>query len=306
MLSYLHAYHAGNFADIHKHMALLQAVSLMQKKDTPIAFFDTHAGSASYLLNSQEALKTGEASEAIIPLWARRQDLTDPAWSAFFQHLVFATEGPAAQWPATGKKPLIHYPGSPAWLQALRRPQDRLTVFELHPQEQNRLADWARGRSVSVQTGDGFAGLLRCLPPREPRLLALIDPAYEVKTDYLTVADTLAQAIKRCRHGVYLIWHPILSDERHIPLLDAVAALGLPSLVHSEWLRGDSSGAPAGRGRMLGSGLLLVNPPWTWQPVFDAAMQAASLALKSVSPLTHRLNEIQKSHLRLTTDLRDT
>lgn len=262
MFSYLHAFHAGNLADVHKHLGLFLALSLMQRKETPVACFDTHAGSALYDLTSEEARKTAESERGIQALWQVRNQLQDPAWQAFFAVVDEVNGGQAA---------LRHYPGSPAWFARLRREQDKVTAFELHPRESSRLETWGKQHAVRVYIEDGFAGLLRCLPPQEPRLCVLIDPPYEVKQDYRKVVDTLTTAWRRCRHGVFMIWYPILRERYQDALIRGIEQSALQKVLHSE-LRFDPP--PTGPG-MLGSGLLIVNPPWHWEDQMRSLLSQA-------------------------------
>lgn len=258
MLSYLHAFHAGNFADVQKHFGLLMALRLMQGKPSPIACFDTHAGSADYALDSEEARKTGEASHGIDAISACRRRLSaNPDW---------------AEWFALVDQDLTirRYPGSPAWFARLARAEDRVTAFELHPREGGALEQWARGRRVKVLREDGLAGLVRLLPPQAPRLCVLMDPSYEVRAEYARVAQTLIEAWGRCRHGVFLIWYPILADAPHRALCDALQASSVHKVLQSEV----RLQVPPVRG-MLGSGLLVVNPPWHWDARMEAAMTSA-------------------------------
>lgn len=248
MLSYLHAFHAGNFADIHKHAALILALSMMQRKASSVACFDTHAGSALYRLDSERALKTGEAEDGILKLWPQRNRFVAEDWGCFLE-LVAAMNTEAGR--------LIHYPGSPAWLEHMLRPQDSLTVFELHPAEGESLERWGRDAGVKAVRQDGLKGLLAALPPKEPRLLVLIDPSYEVKSEYAAVAATLEKAWRKCRHGVYLIWYPVLTSGLQAGLKEAVRTSGVTKV----WCSEVHLNHPPERG-MTGSGMLVVNPPW--------------------------------------------
>lgn len=248
MLSYLHEFHAGNFADVQKHSALVLALTMMQAKPSAIAGFDTHAGIAHYDLDTERARKTAEANAGIRRLWQHRERLTGPDWSRMLQVLSQLNNG---------AEQLRFYPGSPAWFQAYQREQDSLIAFELHSGETSRLRQWARDRRVTVQAGDGLDGLLRQLPPSAPRLLVLMDPSYELKEDYRRVADTLTRAWHKCRHGVFLIWYPNLTSGLHEELIDRVARSGLRKIWHSRV----SLDQPPERG-MTGSGMLVVNPPW--------------------------------------------
>ncbi|WP_434049505.1 23S rRNA (adenine(2030)-N(6))-methyltransferase RlmJ [Marinobacter salarius] len=263
MLSYLHAFHAGNFADVHKHAALTLAVRMMQAKSSAIACFDTHAGSASYDLAGDRALKTGEAAAGIQKVWPLRAELHSDDWQAVLAGLA-SGEGKDGQ--------LASYPGSPRWFLRYLREQDTLTAFELHPAEGETLGQWAAGHSrVKVFQEDGLKGLLRHLPPRQPRLLVLTDPSYEIKSDYEEVANTLARAWQKCRHGVYLIWYPILAGFPHKRLKDAVSEGPVRKVLCSEVAL---NRAPQ-RG-MSGSGVLVVNPPWGFDTRLAEMMDTVS------------------------------
>ncbi|MBZ0333041.1 23S rRNA (adenine(2030)-N(6))-methyltransferase RlmJ [Marinobacter sp. AL4B] len=248
MLSYLHAFHAGNFADVQKHAALTLALVMMQSKKTAIACFDTHAGSAIYDLTSERARKTAEADAGIHHLWSLRGKLKSPDWQPMVELLGRVNKG---------SDTLSLYPGSPAWLANFGRPGDAIAAFELHPTEGKHLEAWGEKNGVRVQNEDGLNGLLKCLPPAQPRLLTLIDPSYEVKDEYGQVVKTLTHAWKKCRHGVFLIWYPILTSGLHQQLIAGVAGSGVRKVLRSEVMLDQ----PPGRG-MVGSGMLVVNPPW--------------------------------------------
>ncbi|MBB5322031.1 23S rRNA (adenine(2030)-N(6))-methyltransferase RlmJ [Marinobacter oulmenensis] len=259
MLSYLHAYHAGNFADVQKHAALTLVYTMMQAKSSAIACFDTHAGSACYDLTGERARKTAEADAGIQRLWRARDGVRSGDWAPMFATL----ERHLSQ---NGDR-LASYPGSPAWLASLARAGDPVTAFELHPTESDQLNQWAASTGVRVQRGDGLKGWLAALPPKQPRLLTLVDPSYEIKTDYDTVARTLFKAWKKCRHGIVLIWYPVMDSGLERQLLDSLKAGPVRKILKSE-VRLD---APPERG-MVGSGMLVVNPPWGFDQRFSAMM----------------------------------
>lgn len=259
MLSYLHAFHAGNFADVQKHAALSLTLTMMQAKRSAIACFDTHAGSARYDLYGDRAQKTAEADWGIQKLWAARSELASSDWRPMLDTL--------ARWNGL-EGPLKRYPGSPAWFAEFYRPGDAVTAFELHPSEERHLADWARETGVKVRHEDGLKGLLKCLPPPQPRLLTLIDPSYEIKTDYEAVAQTLLNAWKKCRHGVYLVWYPLLTSGLEQQLIDALTNAGTVRKILRSEVR---LSQPPERG-MVGSGMLVVNPPWGFEERFQSMM----------------------------------
>ena len=261
MLSYLHGFHAGNFADVQKHASQVLALRMMQAKPGGIACFDTHAGSALYDLSSERSRKTAEADQGVQKLWAAGLPLGDD-WQPLMA--VLAEMNPPGS-------PLRKYPGSPEWFRRFQRSQDALTAFELHPTEGEQLAGWAGRGQVRVFREDGLRGLLRQLPPSAPRLLVLMDPSYEIKSDYQQVADTLAKAWRKCRHGVYLVWYPILTAG-HEQLLKRALVDGpvKPVLCSEVHLK-----RPPARG-MVGSGLLVVNAPWGFEERLTAMLAAVS------------------------------
>lgn len=271
MLSYLHAFHAGNFADVQKHGALALALSMMHAKGSGIACFDTHAGSAIYDLQGERARKTAEADAGVRKLWQARDTLSSPDWRPVIEALERFNPGGEA---------LTVYPGSPGWFRHFLRPVDSLSVFELHPAESERLAAWAESSGARVVREDGLAGLLTRLPPRQPRLLTLIDPSYEIKSDYQAVASTLVKAWQKCRHGVFLVWYPILTSGLQAQLKAAVAESSLRKVLCSEV----HLQAPPERG-MTGSGLLLVNPPWGFEGRLTRMLD--DIAGKAMLNLTH-------------------
>jgi 23S rRNA (adenine2030-N6)-methyltransferase len=250
MLSYRHAFHAGNHADVLKHLILLQILAHLGEKPTPIRVIDTHAGAGRYLLLSEQAEKLGEFRDGIGRLWSAENP---PPAVADYLAAVRALN-------PDGR--LRHYPGSP-WLAAQRlRPEDRLQLFELHSNEVKLLARCfaGRNRQIRIVAGDGLVGLPALLPPPSRRGLVLIDPSYETRRDYAAVPEALKAALKRFATGVYAIWYPELArlDARQLPQRLRHAAAG------AEWL--DVSlrvkAPPADGFGMYGSGMFLVNPPW--------------------------------------------
>ncbi|MBN2751302.1 MAG: 23S rRNA (adenine(2030)-N(6))-methyltransferase RlmJ [Rhodospirillaceae bacterium] len=241
MLSYLHRYHAGNFADVHKHLLLSRVLVSLGRKTAPFCVIDTHAGEGLYDLSSAEAVAGGEATEGV----KRFLDLDNPPE---------ITQAYRACLPSS-----TAYPGSPALAQYLMRETDRLLAVELHPQAHLALRRAMRGDDrVHVHRRDALEALVALVPPVEKRGVAVIDPAYEVKDEYRTVPAAVAKAFARWRGGVYFIWYPLLPEARHQQLVTALCGAGYPEILISEWHRR----APEdGRG-LYGSGVVVVNPPW--------------------------------------------
>jgi 23S rRNA (adenine2030-N6)-methyltransferase len=249
MLSYRHAFHAGNHADILKHCILLQLLRYLNQKDKPYWYIDTHAGAGRYKLDSEHATKNAEFETGIGRLW-HRSDL--PAALADYLGLVrgMNTDGR-----------LRNFPGSP-WLASLAmRADDRLRLFELHSTDIRLLvktfAD--QERRVACQQADGFLEIKSVLPPPPRRGLVLIDPAYEDKRDYLRVVAALKEGISRFATGTFAVWYPQLQrgDARQLP--EKLKKLPV------KWLHAKLTVmSPSADGfGMHGSGMFIVNPPWT-------------------------------------------
>lgn len=234
MLSYQHAYHAGNPADLHKHMVLAGLLSLLTQKPRPITYMETHAGRGLYDLASPEALKTGEAEFGI----GSAKGGDHPYFEIIDQ--IHEKHGPSA------------YPGSPLIAQTLLRPNDQLHLFELHPQEHAALKSNLGAPNTSIHFKDGFVGVLALCPPKPRDGLVLIDPSYEVKTEYAQTGLFALELTKLWPKATIMIWYPILPAARHDDLLSIVSPLN--PLV-DEYHFGDKSQ----RG-MSGSGLILINP----------------------------------------------
>lgn len=244
MLSYQHSYHAGNLADVHKHALLAWMLSYLTRKDKPLSYIETHAGRAIYDLGSEAALKTGEAAQGIARV---------AGW--------FDTAHPYAQVLATAKAHGENaYPGSPYIAAELLRGSDSLTLAELHPQESAALADAMLPYPALVKQIDGFQLAMSVTPPTPRRGLLLCDPSYEVKTDYAAIPDFLTKLHRRWAVGVLVLWYPILTDNRHTPMVQGLKRAFTEGIAH------EVAFAPARPGHgMVGSGLFVVNPPYGFE-----------------------------------------
>lgn len=247
MLSYRHAFHAGNHADVLKHWLLVEVLGYLATKDKPWTYFDTHAGNGVTALDSALARKLSEYQSGIEKLWASRKP--PPGIAAYLA--LIETFNPDGQ--------LRCYPGSGALAQRMARAQDRLHLFELHPADYASLTkSIARGRFVHCYPEDGLSGLIRLLPPPSRRGCVLIDPSYEVKQDYRRVAEAMQAALRRFPQGVYLVWYPIL------PNLEARRlAARLMQFIPDNYLQAELRVRRPGDGGMSGSGVVVLNPPWT-------------------------------------------
>lgn len=271
MLSYRHAFHAGNHADVLKHFVQVQLHLYMNQKDTAYTYIDTHSGAGVYALDSTQATKNAEFDTGIGPLW-NRSDV--PAPLAEYLDLVKAMN-------PSGK--MRYYPGSPYVADQMTRLEDRLRLFELHPADSKILADnfrkaeahraeqgeRARGRRVIIERGDGFGSLKALLPPPSRRALVLIDPPYEVKDDYRKVRDALDEALGRFPSGIYAVWYPVLQRMESRQFADR-----LKRLPAKEWLHVTltvSTPGPDGFG-LHSSGMFILNPPYTLEPLLRETM----------------------------------
>jgi 23S rRNA (adenine2030-N6)-methyltransferase len=259
MLAYRHAFHAGSHADVLKHVVLTLVLRHMAEKAKPYTLLDTHAGAGGYSLQGRYAQKKGEFETGIAPLMAL-PDL--PPVLADYVALVREFNGGGA---------LEQYPGSPAFAQMLMRPTDRLRLYELHPTDHKILhAFLARRPHTQVEMGDGFAALARDLPPPSRRGVVLIDPSYEIKSDYARVIGAVREALQRFASAVVLVWYPQLQllEAAQLPKRLMAAANTAPK----GWLHATLSVLPGGGDGfgMTGSGMFVVNPPW---PLHDQLAQ---------------------------------
>jgi 23S rRNA (adenine2030-N6)-methyltransferase len=248
MLSYRHAFHAGNHADVLKHFIEVQLLRYLTQKDKPFWYIDTHAGAGCYSLDSSYATQNAEYESGIALLW-EHDDM--PATLAEYVALVKRIN-PDGQ--------LKLYPGSPLVALELLRAQDRMRLFELHPTDSEILqGNFARHAQVLMQTADGFGALKALLPPPPRRALILIDPPYEDKQDYQRVVSALREGLKRFSSGMYAVWYPQLQRPEARQLPEQLKQLPVKSWLHVAL----SVQAPSEDGfGMYGSGMCILNPPW--------------------------------------------
>jgi 23S rRNA (adenine2030-N6)-methyltransferase len=269
MLAYRHAFHAGNHADVLKHTVLALVLRYMNLKDKGWRYIDTHAGAGGYSLQGEYAKKKGEFAHGIAGLYDR-QDL--PAPLADLVGLVRDFNA---------GKGLIQYPGSPAIAQALMRPQDQLRLYEIHPTDHKILASYlGETPGVEVKLSDGYASLKSQLPPTTKRGVVLIDPSYEIKTDYPRALAALREALERFPDCVVLLWLPQLQlvESAQLPQrLKAAADSG----AKKGWVNARLTVAQAdARGfGMLGSSMFIANPPHTLYDDLQPVMPFLATAL---------------------------
>ena len=280
MLAYRHGFHAGNHADVLKHLTLVAVLRHMNQKDKGWRYVDTHAGAGGYSLEGDQARKRGEWEGGIGRLWGR-EDL--PAAVADYVALVRGFNADGA---------LRQVPGSPALAHALQRPQDQLRLFELHPTDHRILASYlAEQPGVEVRQSDGFAALKSVLPPPTRRGLVLIDPPYEIKTDYARVLAAVREALERFADGTVIVW---------LPQLQLLEAAQLPQRLKATaqaqakkgWLSASLTVARGGeRGfGLLGSTVFVANPPHTLQPLLAEALPWLAATLGEPGVAAHTLD----------------
>ncbi len=258
MLSYRHAFHAGNHADVLKHFVEMQLLRHLALKDKAFWYIDTHAGAGCYALDSGYATQNTEYTSGITRLWDRN-DL--PPSLANYVELV------------KGLNPdgfLKLYPGSPLLAQQILREQDRMRLFEMHPTDYVLLRkNFSRqAKRVLIQRSDGFKAMKGLLPPPPKRALVLIDPPYEDKQDYQHVVSALGEGLKRFATGMYALWYPQLHRHESSQLPDQLKLLPAKNWLHVAL----SVKAPESAEGMRGSGMFVINPPWGLQTTLQQVM----------------------------------
>ena len=256
MLSYRHAFHAGNFADVLKHWVLVECIEYLKQKEKPFVYFDTHAGPGMYALNSDYAQKTKEFETGIAKIWNNPdlpEALTD--YCQMIQSLNDTT--------------LNTYPGSPSIAKARLRETDRLVLSELHSTEHAALGEtFSHDKRAEIWKEDGFNRTLKLLPPRERRGLVLIDPPYELKEDYARAVEFIIAAHRKFAQGVYILWYPVVERYRIDDMESALKQSGIRNIALFELgIEADT----AARG-MTASGVIVINPPWTLKKHIDSGL----------------------------------
>lgn len=247
MLSYRHAFHAGNFADVFKHVLLIQILSALKRKDKPFCVLDTHAGAGRYDLHALAAQKNREFMTGVGRLWD--QAGLSPELADYIVQIRALNPQGAPRW----------YPGSPRLARAVLRADDRLILTELHPAEQAALqAEFAHDRQVAVHRLDGYAALKAFLPPPQRRGVVLLDPAYELKDEFARLTDALRTIHRRWAGGVIAIWYPIVDRSTHRRWQRNLSTLNIPAILCAELGLYPYDGPPG----LHGSGMIVVNPPW--------------------------------------------
>ncbi|KTD73569.1 23S rRNA (adenine(2030)-N(6))-methyltransferase RlmJ [Legionella tucsonensis] len=248
MLSYQHGYHAGNFADIIKHIALTCLLDYLKLKDKPIFYLETHSGKGLYDLKNKQAEKTGEYKQGIQPIWLDRNSLP-----SVFQNYLQLID----QLNPTGA--LRYYPGSPVFAINMLRMQDRMYFCELHPREFEAINLLPRlNKKVHFSNTDGIVAMNALLPPPEKRGLIFIDPSFEVKEEYKEIPLSIRHAYSRFATGVFCLWYPLANKRLTDKLHRGMKEIRAKNALHIEF---NLTGAPMEG--MSGCGLWIINPPFT-------------------------------------------
>jgi 23S rRNA (adenine2030-N6)-methyltransferase len=261
-MNYRHAFHAGGFADVHKHSILARVLLYLRQKPAAFRVIDTHAGAGCYDLGGPEPSRGGEWHHGIERVWEARR--RGPPCELLAPYLdAVAAVNPDGQ--------LRNYPGSPLIAKSLMRPQDRLVACELEPASANLLAAALRGdRRAKALAIDGWTAAAAYVPPRERRGLGLIDPPFEGAADFTQLSNVLAVAHRKWPTGTYLLWYPVKDRGAPDALARRLKKLNLLNMLRCEL----TIGSPRAEGGLVGSGLIVVNPPFTLEQDLRALMPA--------------------------------
>ena len=253
MLSYRHGFHAGNHADVFKHIGLTLLVTALLKKSKPFFYLDTHSGAGRYHLGSEMATKNREFESGIQRIWNEK---SPPIEIQGYLDAVHA---------ANKSKDLTWYPGSPSLVRHFLRDQDRMHLCELHPNDFKVLGSALRGDSrIRVEHTDGYQALKALIPPPERRGLVHIDPAFELKEERARLLQSVSESYRKWSTGIFAIWYPIQDRATATDFLKRFSRLGITKVVHAELTVLDDQPF-----RLNVSGLIIINPPWQ----FDLEMQ---------------------------------
>ncbi|AOT09642.1 23S rRNA (adenine(2030)-N(6))-methyltransferase RlmJ [Pseudoalteromonas luteoviolacea] len=256
MLSYRHSFHAGNPADVIKHLVLAEVLAYMTRKDKPFDYIDTHSGAGLFELASSDAQKTQEFEQGIGRLMQY-----EGGNEAILRYIDMVK--------SFNDEKLAFYPGSPKVAEQYLRKQDKGWFFELHPQDLPLLQkNTAHKRSLRVKGEDGFKGLLGLVPPLSRRAVVLMDPPYEIKTDYQKAVKTIVKAHKSFTSGTYMIWYPVVDRSRIDQMETELIASGVRNIQLFEL----ATAADTEERGMTASGMIVINPPYVLKNTMDAVL----------------------------------
>jgi len=264
-MNYHHAFHAGNFADVHKHAVLARILTYLRAKPAAFRVIDTHAGAGRYDLLAAEPSRSGEWHVGIERIWEAAESRLAPKVRGLLGPYLEAVAA------CNPDKILRSYPGSPLIAQYLLRPQDRLIACELEPRSAAALMTALRGdRRAKALTIDGWTALGAYVPPKERRGIVLTDPPFEDPGDFMRLSGALAAAHRKWPTGIYVLWYPIKAREASERLARRLQRLAIPRVLRSEIMLGP----PRADASLVGSGLTVVNPPFTLETELQALLPA--------------------------------
>jgi len=259
-MNYRHGFHAGNFADVLKHLVLCELLRLLTAKDKKLFVLDTHAGAGGYDLGGALARRTGEAETGVARLLAAPRSGMPGAVARY----LAAVSAYDRKFGAADRS-IRHYPGSPRLVRSGLRAGDRFVACELHPQEALALKrEFAGDQAVDVRDEDGYHALKALLPPVERRGLVLIDPPFEATDEFDRLTRALRQGLRRFATGCYAIWYPIKDPAAVEEFIEAFAGL--------KALRIELRVPPSADGKLSACGLLIINPPWKFEEAMGEAL----------------------------------
>ncbi len=270
-MNYRHAYHAGSFSDVLKHFVLMLIIQELQQKKPGFCYIDTHAGTGCYDLSSALAQKTLESDSGIKLLW-NKSGLTGAIQDYLNLVQRFSKEH-------SSHSEMITYPGSPCIARALLRPQDRIILNELHPEEAITLRKFFRGDAqVHIHSHNAYFWLKGMIPPAERRGLVLIDPPYEREDEYQELLKLLLMSAERWPTGIYALWYPITPDQKLEAFSRSLKKSGLRNVLNIQLSLADPD-SPSG---IIGSGLVIINPPWQLESKLNESLKIlwSALSLK--------------------------
>ncbi len=257
MLSYRHSYHAGNYADVLKHLVQVAILDYLLQKESPLCYHDTHAGAGLYSSSSEQALKTAEYEDGIAKIWHSDSE------SALIQRYLTLIRS------LNPEQQLQFYPGSPKIAALMLRATDTIQATELHPSDFPILqSQFSHRRFSRIENIDAFTGLKAMLPPLNKRGLVLIDPPYELSTEYQDVIKGVTEAYRRFPQGCYAIWYPVIERDAIEAFINGLVRTGIKKQLRIEFCR---SADCKGFG-MTGSGMLVINPPYTLSALFEQTL----------------------------------
>lgn len=280
-MNYQHAFHAGNFADVHKHAVLARVLVYLQRKPGAFRVIDSHAGAGRYDLFAAEPSRSGEWRGGIARVWESAAQVEASVGELLAPYIEVVAA-------CNANRDLRIYPGSPLLVQKLLRPQDRLIACEIEPRAAASLATLLRGdRRAKAVTVDGWTAIAAYVPPKERRGLVLIDPPFEDAADFMHLSAALAAAHRKWPSGIYMLWYPIKTREGPDVLARRLQRSGIAKILRCEMMLGP----PRADGGLAGSGLIVINPPYSLEQELQMLLPAlVRMLAPQAAPASRRLD----------------